>query len=133
MWKQFWFINSRQEPMMTSATPQSIIGSPGWWTISFLYTFKRNNDSFPSAGKKGVKKIWTYILFSVRVHLDWPYYLFLFLFVGSSATVVFFWMVSSQSLSNRINSLKIHWLIKKAYFLKWFWCNFIVLTNFLSS
>ena len=25
--------------MMTSATPQSIIGSLGWWTISFLHTF----------------------------------------------------------------------------------------------
>ena len=28
--------------MMTSGTPQSIIGSLGWWTISFLYTFKGN-------------------------------------------------------------------------------------------
>ena len=36
----------RREPMMTSATPQSIIGSLGWWTISFLPPFEGRNDTF---------------------------------------------------------------------------------------
>ena len=31
---------------MTFATPQSIIGSLGWWTISFLPPFEGNNDTF---------------------------------------------------------------------------------------
>ena len=39
-------VNHFTQPFMTSATPQLIIGSLGWWTISFLHTFKGNNDSF---------------------------------------------------------------------------------------
>ena len=38
------------EPMITSATPQCINGSLGWWTMSFLHTFKGNNDTFEDMG-----------------------------------------------------------------------------------
>ena len=44
MWCRLKQMCHCQEPMMTSAIPQSIIGSLGWWTISFLPPFEGNND-----------------------------------------------------------------------------------------
>ena len=69
--------------VMTSATPQYIIGSLGWWTISFLPPFEGNNDTFSICFEKDNFSLQIYIFRLLLNKSDDCLYLYIKIFKPS--------------------------------------------------